>query len=379
MAEHTDVAVIGAGPAGLAVGACLKKAGLNFIIFEKDQRLASSWHRHYERLHLHTVKQLSSLPYVPFPATYPRYVPRNLVIAYLESYASNFDLKPRFGDAVRIVRRDGNDWLIEGALSSVRACNVVIASGFNAEPVMPSIPGVEKFRGKLVHSAQYVNAKPFAGQDVLVIGMGNTGAEVALDLCEGGARTSISLRDGVHIVPRELFGIPIQIVAMLATKVLPSRSSEKLFPVILDLALGDLSKHGIKRPREGILQRVASSSRIPVIDVGTVQKICDGAIRIRPGISTIVEDGVIFHGGDEGKFDAIIFATGYCSNHRSFLRAGDIGSPAAAPADQNPDSTFYFVGFRNAVAGLLRQISKEAVQIANDIVRRRNQRMRPSS
>jgi len=174
-------------------------------------------------------------------------------------------------------------------------------------------------------------------------------------------------------------GIPIQIVAMLATKVLPSRSSEKLFPVILDLALGDLSKHGIKRPKEGILQRVASSSRIPVIDVGTVQKICDEAIRIQPGISTIVEDGVIFHGGDKGKFDAIIFATGYCPNQRSFLRAEDIRSPAAAAAHQNLDSTIYFVGFRNSVAGLLRQISREAVQIANDIVRHRNQRMRPSS
>ncbi len=67
MAEHTDVAVIGAGPAGLAVGACLRKAGLNFIILERNQKVASSWHRHYERLHLHTVKQLSSLPYFPFP------------------------------------------------------------------------------------------------------------------------------------------------------------------------------------------------------------------------------------------------------------------------------------------------------------------------
>ena len=380
MAEHTDVAIIGAGPAGLAVGACLRKTGLNFIILERDQKVASSWRRHYERLHLHTVKQLSCLPYVPFPAAYPRYVPRNLMIEYLDRYAAKFDLKPRFGEAVRSVRRDGNDWFIQGTSSSVSASYVVIASGFNADPAIPTIPGTEKFRGRLIHSAEYVNAQPFAGQSVLVIGMGNTGAEIALDLAEGGARASISIRNGVHIIPRDLFGIPIQIVAMLATGVLPSRSSEALFPIILDFALGDLSKYGITRPQEGILRRVVSSARIPVIDVGTVRKISDGAIRIQPGISAITEDGVIFHGGGEGKFDAIVFATGYRPNYRSFLQAEDIKTPADhAPVGQNPDSTIYFVGFRNSVAGLLRQISREAVQVTHNIVRQRNELMRRSS
>src|SRR5712672_2024206 len=140
MVEHTDVAVIGAGPAGLAVGACLRQAGLNFIILERDQKVASSWHRHYERLHLHTVKQLSSLPYVPFPAAYPRYVPRHLVVEYLDSYAAHFDLKPRFGDAVLSVRRNGTDWLVQGTSSSISARYVVIASGSNTEPVTPSVP-----------------------------------------------------------------------------------------------------------------------------------------------------------------------------------------------------------------------------------------------
>jgi cation diffusion facilitator CzcD-associated flavoprotein CzcO len=272
MAEHTDVVVIGAGPAGLAVGACLRKAGLDFIILEKDHQVASSWRRHYERLHLHTVKQLSSLPYVPFPAAYPRYVPRHLVVEYLDSYAAHFDLKPRFGDAVRSVRRNGTDWLVQGTSSSISARYVVIASGSNTEPVTPSVPGIETFRGKVIHSADYVNAKPFAGQSVLVIGMGNTGAEIALDLSDAGARTSISLRNGVHIVPRDLFGIPIQIVAMLATSVLPPKALDALFPVILDVALGNLSKHGIKRPKQGMLQQIASSARIPVLDVGTVRK-----------------------------------------------------------------------------------------------------------
>src|SRR5262249_15548570 len=161
--------------------------------------------------------------------------------------------------------------------------------------VIPSVPGMENFRGKMIHSTDYINAGPFAGQSVLVIGMGNSGAEVAFDLSEGGARTSISLRNGVHIVPRDLFGIPFQLVAILATRVLPSTASETLFPRILDFALGDLSKHGIRRPREGILQRVANSAKIPVIDVGTVQKIIEGVISLEPGISAITADGVVFY------------------------------------------------------------------------------------
>jgi cation diffusion facilitator CzcD-associated flavoprotein CzcO len=373
MAENTDVAIIGAGPAGLAVGACLRKAGLDFIILERNHQVASSWRRHYERLHLHTVKQLSALPYLPFPAAYPRYVPRNLVIEYLDSYAAHFDLKPRFGEAVQAVHRQANGWLIQGASFSIGASHVVIASGLNSEPVTPAIPGMKKFRGKAIHSADYVNAKPFAGQSVLVIGMGNTGAEIALDLSEGGARTSVSLRGGVHIVPRDLFGVPIQVVATLSTRVLPAGIIDALFPPLLDLALGRLSKHGITRPREGILRQVASTGRIPVLDVGTVRKISEGAIKIVPGISTLIEDGAVFDGGSEGKFDAIILATGYRANHRSFLEPDD-----GPPSGNDPDSTLHFVGFKNPVTGLLREISKEAVQVADTIVRQRQEPVRRS-
>lgn len=361
MAESTDVVVVGAGPAGLAVGACLKNAGLDFIIVEKEREVASSWRRHYERLHLHTVKQFSALPFLPFPSDYPRYVPRDLFIRYLDGYAAHFGLKPRFGVTVRSIRREGNGWLIDSTSSPIRAANVVIAAGYNTEPSMPSVAGLDKFKGKVIHSAQYANAKPFAGQSVLVIGMGNTGAEIALDLAESGARPTISLRNGVHIVPRDLFGIPIQLVAMVATKVLPGGANDRLFPIILDAALGDLTKYGIKRPPQGLLQQVREAAKIPVLDVGTVRKIAEGAIKVAPGLSVVTENGAIFTGGGRGEFDAIIFATGYHANYRSFI--------AADPANGGPG--LYFVGYRNSVTGLLRQISIEATAAADDIARRR--------
>src|SRR3984893_7980792 len=260
MTESTDVVVIGAGPAGLAVGACLRRAGLDFIILEKERQLGSSWRRHYERLHLHTIKRYSSLPLLPFPKDYPRYVPKDLVIKYLDNYAQHFGLEPRFGEAVRSVHRPDEDWSVETASSALRACCVVVASGYNADPISRSDAKLERFKGKLIHSADYVNATPFAGQSVLVIGMGNTGAEIALDLAEAGARPTVSVRNGVHIVPRELFGVPIQLVAMLATRLLSLRANDRLFPVILDFALGNLAKYGIKRPKQGLLQQIASSS-----------------------------------------------------------------------------------------------------------------------
>ena len=132
--------------------------------------------------------------------------------------------------------------------------------------------------------------------------MGNTGAEIALDLCEHGAETTISIRGGVHIVPRDLFGLPIQVVATVATRLLPLKINDALFPVILDFALGNLSKHGIRRPSQGILEQVVKSGKIPVLDVGTAKLIRDGQINVMRGIAAISEDGAIFEGGQQRRF-----------------------------------------------------------------------------
>ena len=153
--------------------------------------------------------------------------------------------------------------------------------------------------------------------------MGNTGAEIALDLCEHGAETAISIRGGVHIVPRDLFGLPIQVVATVATRLLPLKIDDALFPVILDFALGNLTKHGIKRPRQGILEQVVKSGKIPVLDVGTAKRIRDGHIKIMPGVASILGNGVMFEGGQQRRFDAMIFATGYRPGYQNFLHRDD--------------------------------------------------------
>ena len=359
MAEFTDVVVIGAGPAGLAAAACLKRAGISFIILEKERQVGSSWRRHYARLHLHTIKQLSALPGLPFPKSDPRYVPRDRVVAYLERYADHFGLAPRFGEVVRSVRRDGERWIVRTDASDIRTRHVVIATGLNAEPVTPAVPGLAQFGGRIMHSADYADAAPFAGQSVLVIGMGNTGAEIALDLAEGGARPTISVRNGVHMVPRDLFGIPIQLVARYATGTLPERWSDALFPPILDFALGNLAKHGIARPADGILRR-ARGGRIPVLDVGTARRIREGAIRIVRGIQTMTPDGASFEDGETARFDAAILATGYRPNYPALFDDG---------IDPRAEPSIHLIGFATPITGALRQIAREAEALATAIAR----------
>lgn len=363
----TNVVIVGAGPAGLAVAACLKQAGQDFIILEKADEVAPSWRRHYRRLHLHTVRSLSSLPFAPFPKNHPRYVPREKVVDYLDAYAERFGLKPRFGVSVKSVRRDDGKLLVETDAGSFNARKVVVATGNNAEPITPRFPGIEAFKGKVLHSATYTEAAPYVGKDVLVIGMGNTGAEIALDLAESGAHPTISVRKGVHIVPRQLFGVPIQMVG-IASRPMPRALNDWMFPKILDLALGRLEKYGIVRPKQGILQGI-EAGRIPVIDVGTVAAIKQGRIGIAPDIASFTGDGVTFVDGVEKKFDAAIFATGYRPGYGAFLPA-ELSPGKSGVNARASELGIYLVGFYNPVTGLLREIGIEAQAVAKDIAGR---------
>src|SRR5512140_1303837 len=177
MSANTDAhqtIIIGAGAAGLAVGACLKRAGIPFTILEQSDRVGSAWHRHYDRLHLHTAKAFSALPFVPFPKGTPRYPSRLQVIDYLDAYARQFELTPRFNQRVLSARFVNDRWEVQTQDHSYEAANLVVACGRNHDPYCPNWPGQESFAGTMLHSSQYRNGEPFRGKRVLVVGFGNS-------------------------------------------------------------------------------------------------------------------------------------------------------------------------------------------------------------
>src|SRR6185312_14095942 len=193
-----DAIIIGAGPAGLACAATLRAAGLHVAVLEKAATIGSVWRRHYDRLHLHTDRNHSGLPGLPMPRDFPTYPSRVQLIDYLEAYAAHTGIRPVFNTEVSRVAQDGARWRVETAGEAIGAPAVIVATGIAHAPHRPSWPGIETFGGSIVHSSDYRNATAFAGKRVLVVGFGNSGGEIALDLAEAGVDVSIAVRSPVQ-------------------------------------------------------------------------------------------------------------------------------------------------------------------------------------
>jgi hypothetical protein len=311
--------------------------------------VASTWQRHYDRLHLHTTKTYSALPMRPWPKDMPRYPAREQVVQYLRAYAKEHHIAPRLGVEVRAISRTADRFVVDTSDGVLRPKFVVMATGYNGAPRMPNVPGLASFAGTALHASEYKNPSPFQGKRTLVVGCGNSGAEIALDLAEKGVDVSMVVRGPVHVVPRDLLGRPTQ-HTNVALSHLPIGLRDAIARFTVNLVVGDLSRWGIVRPTKGPNRMIEDSGRIPLLDIGTIAMVKQGKIRVLPAVEKIYPDGVGFAGGAQHPFEAIIFATGYTP------ALGKVISGFEAIADQRGRphrfgeetgiSGLYFVGFK---------------------------------
>ena len=365
-----DAVVVGAGPAGLASAACLKRRGLEALVLEAGSELATSWRNHYARLHLHTAKEHSGLPGLPFPAEVPRYPSRAEVVAYLERYAAHFGIAPRTAEPVKRIAAEGGLLVVDSARARYRAPVVVVAAGYNRVPNPDRLPEQERFRGALSHAGGYRDGAPFAGRRVLVVGAGNTGAEIALDLLEHGATPTLSVRAPINVVPRDVLGIPMQVTSIRLRK-LPIKLADRIGRIVSRLAFGDLTRHGLPRPELGPLSSIKLRGRIPLIDVGTVAAIKRGAIAVKPALTGFTEGGAVFSDGSALELDAAILATGYRPGLAEIVGVPGALDDAGVPRDWKGGGAhpgLYFVGYQNVATGLLREIGLQAEAVAAAVV-----------
>jgi indole-3-pyruvate monooxygenase len=356
----------------LAVAGALQQKRIPSIVLERAAQIGVSWRSHYDRLHLHTAKRFSALPHLPFPPDYPRYPSRQQMIDYLENYAQQFNIEPRFNQTVIAVRHDDDKWYTQTQDAEYISDFVVMATGLNESPTIPTWPDQDKFKGAILHSSQYKNGEPYRGKNVLVVGFGNSGTEIALDLYEHGATVGMSVRSPINVVFRDRFGIPVQMIS-IATSRLPARLVDAINAPILRSAFGDLSPYGLQKAPYGAMTQVREHSKIPVIDIGTIGLIKQRKIKVYPGIKCFTEDGLIFTDGSQQPFDAVILATGYHVKLNSLISGESIFDAKGYPVESGRATTLpglYFCGFENSAAGLLRKIRIEAQHIAADIAGR---------
>jgi indole-3-pyruvate monooxygenase len=369
MENEVDTLVIGAGPSGLAVAACLKKRGVSSVIVERAATVGSSWRQHYDRLHLHTDRARSALPHLSFPAGTPQYPSREQVIGYLEGYARHFELAPHFSEEVHAVRSVNGGWTTTTSAHAYHSRRVVVATGYCAAPHMPRWPGQERFGGRIVHSSEYRDAEPFRGQRVLVIGFGNSGGEIAVDLHEHGAHVAVSVRGPVNIIPRDIVGIPVLALG-IALGPLPTGLADVLAGALARLVIGDITRLGFRKLEMGPIAQIKQTARVPLIDIGTVKLIREGHIEVLAGVSAMDETSVSFDDGSSRRFDAIIVATGFRPQVGRFLDPeNDIFTPGLAPPRRGAAARpgLYFCGFVVSPTGMLREIGIEARRIAEHI------------
>jgi putative flavoprotein involved in K+ transport len=366
-----DVIIVGGGPAGLSTAGALKHAGLESTILDRGERIGQSWEQRYERLHLHTVRAYSGLAHFPIPDTFPKYLAKNQYAGYLRDYAAHFELNFVPNTRVTRIRQDKTDgqagWAVDSRSKTWLARVVVVATGQFGQPVTPDWPGLAQFGGECLHSSKYTSGRAFAQRRVLVIGNGNSGMEIAVDLVEqGAAQVAIAMRSGSPVVPRDFLGAPAQVFGIWMNG-LPPAFSDRVGQVLSRLALGDLRRYGL--PAASWMP--FSSHRTPVIDVGFAPALKAGKVSIRPAVAGFSQGGVIFADGHEEPFDGVICATGFRSGLEELLEPqgllDEYGNPRFPSGAPTACAGLYFMGYFDSLRGFLYESNQASQRLAGEI------------
>ncbi|MGI3779239.1 MAG: flavin-containing monooxygenase [Janthinobacterium lividum] len=379
-----DVVVIGAGTAGLAAAAELGRHGMTPLLLDRGSRVGQVWRSRYARLHLHTVRRHSALPRLRVPRRYGRFVAAADFADYLELYAAKHGLAVRFHTGVHRISpvagsatETGARWLIEtsaGALGEsggmVEARTVVVATGRLSKPVTPDWPHLAEFEGRFLLGGDYRRGDDFAGRRVLVVGAGNSGGEIAVDLAESGARSvDLAVRTPPHIVRREMGRFWSSQQSGILFGRLPTPLLDLVGRIQVGLSVPDLTPYGLPRPQVGIATRLRRDGVVPLQDVGLIDAVRSGTVRVRPAVSDLTATGARFVDSTTAQYDAIVAAVGYrpalaSTLTRELLDARGLprvsGGPAAAPG-------LYFTGYTLSISGTVRDAGIEARRVVRTI------------
>lgn len=361
-AAHAPVIIVGAGAAGLALAYHLQRQGTPYLVLEQH-RPGATWGAHYDSLHLHTLRDVSALPGLAMPAHYPRFPSAFQVQSYLAQYVRHFGLAVQCGVRVQQADATATGWELHTTHGSYTCTVLVAATGIWHNPYTAPLPGGASFTGSVQHARSYRSPTPFAGQRVLVVGVGNSGAELAVEVSTYAAHTGIVIRDGVELVDYPSSAVAMRGLAWLF-RTLPASTGNWL----LTHLRRDFTALGIPRHAAGALHAY------PVVGYELPEAVAAGQITVYPAIQMIHNDCVQFADGREATFDVLLLATGYrptlgfVQEHLDFDAAGypQLAGTQSIQSTRNP--RLFVVGMRYpTTAGWLQSIDRVTRQAAAQI------------
>ena len=371
--RDSQVAVVGAGPSGVATALALKEAGIRPLILDQADQVGSSWRARYDRLRLNTWRSFSHLPGRPFPKGTPTFPTRDQVIEHLERHASEDGIELQLGTRVDRIDRDDGHWSLQTSAGAIRAPQVVMAVGYEHQPFIPDWAGRESFQGSLVHSSEYRNPTSFQGKRVLVVGPGCSGMEIAHDLADGGAgKVWLSVRTPPNIVLREgPGGLPGDVLAVALLR-FPARFGDAVARFGRRMDVGDLTEYGLPVPEEGVFSRMYRLGVAPaIVDKEVIEAIKTRRIEVLRAVEALDPTGAQLADGERVEPDVIICATGYrralepLVGHLGVL--DDRGVPRAV-GEKPAAEGLRFIGYVPRPGGL-GYMAKEAKRAAKAIAR----------
>lgn len=375
--DPRPVVIVGGGPAGLAVAAVLGRYKIPAIVLERSNAVAASWRTYPDTLRLRTTRRLSGLPGLKIPGDHGRWITRDDMVRYLERYAAFNDIK--INTRTEVERIDHIDhsteadarWLLRTADGGMLfADTVVVATGYSHTPFVPDWPGRDSFTGTILHARDYRDPGRYTGRKVLVAGVGNSGADIAVEVARTGASgVWLAVRTPPNILPHEVAGWPTQATGILLDR-LPPRFIDRAGRWMARLSGPDLTGYGLPRPHDGLHTRLVRDHAVPVWDSGLVSAIRSADIEVVPAVTGFAGDEAHLADGSVITPDVVIAATGYRQGLETMVghlgvldengRPKTSGGAAAAPG-------LYFAGYTLSLGGQLHQIAREARRIGRAV------------
>jgi hypothetical protein len=313
------ICVIGAGPCGLTAVKNLLQAGCHDVVcYDEHDRIGGNWAYTddarrasvHDCTHTISSRRTSSFEDFPMPDDYPDFPSHRQILAYFTNYARAFRLEHhiRLGSHVeRCLPGDDGRWTVrvvaKGETRGETFDGLLVCSGHHRDPFLPAYRGT--FAGEVVHSSAYKRSEPFRGQRVLVVGAGNSAADIAVDVARVAAHTTISMREGTYFVPKLVLGKPVDVAYSFWRRKLPEPLLRWALKSWLRLTVGRWDKYGLQTPAHQPLQKA------PTVNSGILDAIRHGRLAARPGIDRYDGHTIHFTDGTRQPFDTVIMATGF--------------------------------------------------------------------